>query len=576
MGVYFGHQLTVAMRWTARLWGAGLAFGFLALAYAKGPPRSPDGAGIETLAQYALVGVIALGVLVAWRWQGIGGAIIVLGAAGLGVLASVAHDPAVSFLVFLALLGPGVLFLVTRHEWLTRGQLLALTVGLGVVVVVGGIGARRVYDYFYGPTHPESTLARRPVDLVEWVWSGGVTEREAVIHARLAHDSDAVRVVLSERPEMTESLASDLLVADDDVNDRVISARFDGLRPNTRYYYAVEADGRLDLSRQGRLRTFGAGPFSFEIAVGSCARIGSNGAVFDAIRALDPLLYLITGDFFYGDIQVDDAARYRADFDATLTTPAQAALYQSAPIAYIWDDHDYGANNAGADSPGRAAARRTYREYVPHYPLEAGTDGAIYQAFTIGRVRFILTDLRSERTPASAPDDAAKSMLGPAQKDWFKRELLDAADRYPLIVWVSAVPWIAATTDGGDNWSGYDTERREIADFIATHGIRGLVMLAGDAHMLAIDDGSNSDYSSDGGAGFPVMQAAALDRPGSAKGGPYSEGAFPGGGQFGVMSVQDDGGSSITVTLSGRDWSGREIVSYRYTVPVSATSGHAR
>jgi hypothetical protein len=94
--------------------------------------------------------------------------------------------------------------------------------------------------------------------------------------------------------------------------------------------------------------------------------------------------------------------------------------------------------------------------------------------------------------------------------------------------------------------------------------------------MLAIDDGSHSDYSAAGDAGFPVMQAAALDRPGSVKGGPYSEGAYPGGGQFGVMSVEDDGGAWITVTLSGRDWTGREIVAYRFTVPAGPVAADAQ
>jgi phosphodiesterase/alkaline phosphatase D-like protein len=268
--------------------------------------------------------------------------------------------------------------------------------------------------------------------------------------------------VLSEASQITDPIVSDYLVADDDVNDRVVAARFDGLRPNTRYYYAVEAGGRLDPTRKGQFRTFAEGPFSFEIAFSSCARVGSNGAVYDTIRALNPLLYLITGDFFYGDIQVDDPARYRADFDATLTAPAQAALYQSGPVAYIWDDHDYGANNASGTSPSRAAAIATYRQFVPHYPLDSGPGGAVYQAVTIGRVRFILTDLRSRRSPDSAPDNAAKSMMGAEQKVWFKRELLDASGRYPLIVWVSSVPWIAEAKPGGDNWSGYDTERREI------------------------------------------------------------------------------------------------------------------
>jgi hypothetical protein len=89
-------------------------------------------------------------------------------------------------------------------------------------------------------------------------------------------------------------------------------------------------------------------------------------------------------------------------------------------------------------------------------------------------------------------------------------------------------------------------------------------MLSGDAHMLGIDDGTNSDYADGGGAGFPVMHAAALDRRGSIKGGPYSEGAFPGGGQFGLMTVTDEGGPTISIALSGRNWQDAEIVSYTF------------
>ena len=61
-------------------------------------------------------------------------------------------------------------------------------------------------------------------------------------------------------------------------------------------------------------------------------------------------------------------------------------------------------------------------------------------------------------------------------------------------------------------------------------------MLSGDAHMLAIDDGTHNTYGGSG-PGFPVFHAGALDRPGSLKGGPYSEGAVPDGGQFGVIEV---------------------------------------
>jgi hypothetical protein len=44
-------------------------------------------------------------------------------------------------------------------------------------------------------------------------------------------------------------------------------------------------------------------------------------------------------------------------------------------------------------------------------------------------------------------------------------------------------------------------------------------MISGDAHMVAIDDGTNSDYADGGGGGFPVFHAGALDRSSSVKGG---------------------------------------------------------
>jgi hypothetical protein len=94
-------------------------------------------------------------------------------------------------------------------------------------------------------------------------------------------------------------------------------------------------------------------------------------------------------------------------------------------------------------------------------------------------------------------------------------------------------------------------------------------MISGDAHMLAIDNGTNSDYATAGSAGFPVMHGAALDRSGSVKGGPYSHGAYPGGGQFGLMTVTDYS-DSLTVDWSGRNYLDQEIVAYSFTVDASS------
>lgn len=46
---------------------------------------------------------------------------------------------------------------------------------------------------------------------------------------------------------------------------------------------------------------------------------------------------------------------------------------------------------------------------------------------------------------------------------------------------------------------------------ISQKQITNLIMISGGAQFLAIDDGSNSDYSEVGGAGFPVILASPLD-----------------------------------------------------------------
>ena len=264
-----------------------------------------------------------------------------------------------------------------------------------------------------------------------------------------------------------------------------------------------------------------------------------------------PLLFIHTGDLHYSDTNSTVADEYRYNYDNVLGHYAQGPFFRSMATAYVWDDHDYAGNDADTNAVGRDTARAIFKERVPHYPLGAA-GGTVAQAFTVGRVRFIMTDLRSAAMTTTLKESATKSKMGASQKAWFKQELINARDNsFPLIVWVCPDPWIGAAKLGEDGWASYATERTEIANFIRDNRISNLTIMAGDMHGLAFDDGTNSDYATGGGAPLTVLHAAALTQEGSIKGGPYSSGAIPGSPQYGILEIYDNGGPSVACRFLG-------------------------
>mgnify|MGYP002338678339 CR=1 FL=1 len=401
-------------------------------------------------------------------------------------------------------------------------------------------------------------LATPPPDSVSVLWAGAVTDSSARVVARYEEAGAQVRLAVDTSD--TWSSPTFLAATPPSTNGAVRHFRLSDLSPQTTYHYALAINGRIDSTQSGQFRTFAEGPFSFRVALSGCALTGSNHPVFTSIRKAQPDLFLHLGDMHYEDITATTPGPFRDAYRTVHGAPRQADLYRSTALAYVWDDHDYGPNNSSRRAPGQNVAQQVYREYVPHYPLaRPDLERPIYQAFTVGRVRVLLTDLRSARTSNEAPD-SLKTMMGAAQKAWFKEQLAAAKDQYPVVAWVSSVPWIG-DGDSEDRWAGFARERRELATYIDSIGVADqMVILSGDAHMVALDDGTHNHYGRPGGGGFPVVHAAALDQVGSVKGGPYTHGPFPNpfslfgrtDGQFMLMDVEDDGGDEVCITWTGK------------------------
>lgn len=384
---------------------------------------------------------------------------------------------------------------------------------------------------------------------LEYVWTGAVTPTSFKINFKLKNSAKKVRVAISESQSMSSPTFTSYYTTDP-ANQNILSITAVGLKANTTYYYNIEIDNNLQIQENpiGKVKTFPDGPTFYSFVVGACA-FYSEHPVYDAMKRLNPLFYINMGDLHYEDPSSADVNEHREALEnAVLKKKRSGAFFKEVPIAYTWDDHDFSGNGSNTYSIGKKAARLAYQQVVPHYPLPSGIgDVPIYQAFTAGSVRFILTDLRSEKSTVS--------IMGKAQKEWFKNEVLTAKTNKEIIAWVSSVPYMGTYED---TWGGFENERRELADFFLENEIENLFILCGDAHMIAIDNGDNSDFSSrlkKSKYKYPVFHAAALNRTGSNKGGKYSHGAYPNPspatGQFGYITVKDDGRSSVCIEFKG-------------------------
>lgn len=400
-----------------------------------------------------------------------------------------------------------------------------------------------------------------PAPRIDWTRVGAVTSTTATIKARALNVTRA-RLVTSSSSELTSPAVTDWQTP----SDGLVAFDLTGLTAEATTHFAVEyeSDGGndTDTDTQGQFTTFpteGA-QASFTVAAsgdsGSVSNnhgyVGltrtSNAPTFSRILDRDPAAFLWLGDRAYRDpTSEEDSARLHRE---VLLNPLCAELLRNVPTVETWDDHDYaGSGDGDIDSTGRLGALAAYRDHVPHYPLADGdADTAIGQTFVIGRVRFILCDGRSQRDPDAVPP----TMLGAEQKQWLT-DTIDAATE-PLIVLYVNVPWIATTDD--DTWSGYSTERTELADhFVDNDQMDRLFIIHADAHMLAYDDGTNNTYDTGATTGCPVLCAAPLDSTASQKGGTYSGGKLPSSGGAAVQQYVTldftDAGSTITVDVTG-------------------------
>lgn len=246
-----------------------------------------------------------------------------------------------------------------------------------------------------------------------------------------------------------------------------------------------------------------------KILLGSCLdeEKGPSAAMM-SLPAEEADLFLMVGDNVYGDRDGRGYVNNQPVLDEVQESFADLAaredfqkVRESVPMMVSWDDHDYGANDAGSEFPFRRMAERIHEVFWGLEGEDVGQWPGTYYARSFGpegqRTQVIMLDTRFFRTGLTptdawgvkgkerylpAPDGSMQDMLGAAQWTWLENQLQQPADIRLIASSIQVMP----TVHGWEAWSTMPAERQRLFDLIEKTDATGVVFLSGDRHTAFI------------------------------------------------------------------------------------------
>lgn len=155
------------------------------------------------------------------------------------------------------------------------------------------------------------------------------------------------------------------------------------------------------------------------------------------------------------------------------------------PLLALWDDHDFGPNNADASFEGRDLTRAMFLE---QFPRQLNTSlqqrEGIYSSTKIGNTRFILLDNRTFRDPTGRFFPAG-SYLGEEQLRWFEEQV--SLRDYEFLV-VAGGSQFFAPNPLKETYSRHQEEFSKFRGFLREALTTPIIFMSGDIHMTEVID----------------------------------------------------------------------------------------
>ncbi|MEN8773604.1 MAG: alkaline phosphatase D family protein [Akkermansiaceae bacterium] len=232
------------------------------------------------------------------------------------------------------------------------------------------------------------------------------------------------------------------------------------------------------------------------IACGSCYKPEHDSGIFKAIAAEKPQVFLFMGDNIYAD--TSDPKVMRQKYRQLNSHPDYVALAKKVPIIPIWDDHDYGLNDAGREyEMKKTSAKLFFEAFNFAKDHEARKTPGVYHSKFMGpigkRVQFIMLDTRYFRSPLVKVKKGKRkvyeiekgpdvTILGEEQWQWLAAQLKKPAD---LRIIVSSIQ-IINTEHRFEKWSNIPDERTKFIKLLSDSKPGPTVLLSGDRHLAEV------------------------------------------------------------------------------------------
>ena len=229
---------------------------------------------------------------------------------------------------------------------------------------------------------------------------------------------------------------------------------------------------------------------SWTLAFGSCLEpnIVKPMEVFKGIEAVNPLVFLFIGDCGYLPNAMDgfpakhrDAYRTICDMHKRIRlAPEMQKLLRTTAVYGVWDDHDFGTNDADKSFVFAKESLVAWERYWanPGYGEPEKENPGVYCKFGVGDVDVFMLDGRMYRDGDKDPE--RKTMLGDVQLAWLKKGLLESKATFKVIASGSQV---LPTDTGWDTWGNYKVERDEFIKWLFENKVGGVMFVTGDRHF---------------------------------------------------------------------------------------------